>query len=82
MLIHPTVGKVRVLHFRHIDKRVMVTVHRHITAAVVRQDTCMQRLVDVVVTEDLPTAHEVRFRHQFAIDHEVETQRILQLRTK
>ena len=45
------------------------------------QNTRVERLVDIVVTEDFPAAHDVRLRHEFGVEHEVDRERILQLRT-
>lgn len=35
--------------------------------------------MDVMMAEDLPTAHDIRFRHEFGIDHKIDRERILQL---
>ena len=35
--------------------------------------------MDVMMAEDLPTAHDIRFHHEFAIDHKIDRERILQL---
>ena len=39
----------------------------------------MMLVLFVLFERDLPTAHEVRFCHQFGVEHEVERERVLQL---
>ena len=72
VLVNPSVGYIHVLHLRHIDERVMIAIHRQITATIMRQDTRMKRFMDVMMTEDLPSAHDIGLRHQFGIEHQVD----------
>ena len=74
VLVEPAVGEVSILHFGHVHKGVVVTVHAYKTSPVVRQDAGIE------VVFELPTAHDIGFRHGLGIDHKVDTQRVLGLR--
>ncbi len=99
MLIEPAVREVGILHLGHVHERIMITVHRHVTAAVVRQDTGMQRLMVAMLMliffaymmmvymfllfeRYLPTSHDIRLRHEFGIEHQIDGERFLQLRAE
>ena len=70
----------------------MITIHRHESLLVMRQDTGVERfmmavLIMLVVVvmflffqRDLPSAHDIRFRMQFRIQHQIDGQRVLGLR--
>ena len=49
----------------------MITIHSHKTTAIVRQNASIEMLFK------LPSSHDIRFGHGFAIHHQVEAERIL-----
>ena len=87
VVVEPSVRHIHVLHFRHVGEGIVVAVHRHITAAVMGQDTRVERLmvaglaIRVLVFFEgyLPAAHDIRFAHHFAVEHQVDRQRVLYL---
>ena len=91
MLEEPTVSEVSVLHFRHIEERVFVLIHSMKTTTVMGKNSRVQRLMVamlivammlfliVFLERNLPTSHDIRFRHGLTIDHEVDRERVLRL---
>ena len=86
VVVEPSVRHIHVLHFRHVGEGIVVAVHRHITAAVMGQNTRVERLMVVLAIRVLvlfegylPAAHDIRFAHHLAVEHQVDRQRVLYL---
>ena len=74
VLVEPAVGEVGVNGLRHIDEGVVVVVHYHEVLSIVGQETRVE------VVFELPSAFDICFCHQVAVEHQIEGQRVLSLR--
>ena len=87
MLEEPSVSEVRILCKGHIHERIVVLIHRHEILAIMRHQTGVQRLMMamlsllvmvlmflflIVLERNLPSSHDISFRHQFGIEHQIE----------